>query len=194
MDDVAQISCIRAPRFRSLLIREYLDEREVVHRGGVPAHLQPRIEQVVLLIGFIRTLFNLFEFQIIPALLADLRDGDNAEFKASGFGIVLDDLLPKPKDIEIEDMRVSSVRDALGEEVVTPHGKVPPVHAYVIRADGVICHDEAALDDIDEVRQRIRFQHVKEELHFECVVKCGAIPADIVAIKLPRCVPVTEVP
>ena len=194
MDDITKIACVRAPGFRPLLVRENLDEREVVYRGGVTAHFQPRIEQVVLLIGLVRTLPDLFEFQIVSALLADLCDGNDAELEASGFGIVLNDFLPEPKDIEIEDMRVPSVRNAFREKVVAPHGKVPSVSTHIVRTDGIVRHNEAALNNVDEVGLRIRFQHVKEELHFEGIVERGAVSADIVTVELPIRIAVTEVP
>ena len=96
MNDIAQIPRVRAPAFRSLLVREYLDEREVIYRGGVAAHFEPRIEQVVLLVRLVRAFLDLFEFQIVAALFAYLRNGDYAELKATGFGVVLQNLFAEP--------------------------------------------------------------------------------------------------
>ena len=51
--NVAEISCVRAPTFRALLVRKHLYERKIIYRCRVSAHFEPRIEKVVLLVRFV---------------------------------------------------------------------------------------------------------------------------------------------
>lgn len=117
MDYVAQISCIGTPTFGPLFVRKHLDKWEIIYRRRVTAHFEPCIEQVILLVCFFRTLLDFFEFQIISALLSNLRNRHNAEFKAACLRVIFYDLFPEPQHVEIEDMRVSTFGDSLREKV-----------------------------------------------------------------------------
>ena len=108
-DDVGEIPRVRAPAFGPLFVRKYFDERKPLHRGGMPAHFQPAVEQVVFLVRLLRPLFHLFKLQIVPPLLADLRDRHHAELETPRFRIVLFHLLPQPQHVEIQNMRITAV-------------------------------------------------------------------------------------
>ena len=96
MDYVAQVSCIGAPAFGPLFVRKNLDKREIVYRCRMSAHFEPRIEQVVLLVGINRAFLDFFKFQIVSALFANLWNRHNAEFKAACLRVILYDLFPEP--------------------------------------------------------------------------------------------------
>ena len=69
---VAKVSCVCSPAFGTLFVRKDFYEREAVNGCTVPAHLKPRVEEVVFLIGFVIAFFDLFEFEIVPAFFAYL--------------------------------------------------------------------------------------------------------------------------
>ena len=73
---------------------------------------------------------------------------------------------------------------ALREEVREPHWKVAVVRQHIVRADRVISHDEATLNNIDEVRLRVGFQHLEEPAYFERIVKSDTVTRIIVSVKL----------
>ena len=73
---------------------------------------------------------------------------------------------------------------ALREEVRKPHREVAVVCHQIVRADGVIRHDEAAFQDIDEVCLRIGFQNLEQSAYFERIVKNGTVTRVIVSVKL----------
>lgn len=82
-------------------------------------------------------------------------------------------------------MRVPALRpSALREEVCQPHREVAVVRHQVIRSDGIVRHDKTALNNIDEVRLRIGFQHLEEPAYFERIVKSRTITRIIVSVKL----------
>ena len=82
-------------------------------------------------------------------------------------------------------MRVPALRpSALREEVCQPHREVAVVCHHIIRADGIVRHNEAALNNIDEVRLRIGFQHLEQTAYFERIVKSGTVTRVIVSVKL----------
>ena len=167
MYDVAEITRIRAPAFGPLLVREYLDEREVIYRSRVPAHFEPVIEQVVLLVCLIRTFLDFFEFQIIAALLAYLRNAYNPKLKTACLRIVFQHFFAEAQHVKVKNMRVAAFKPSMfREEVRQPHREIAVIRQHIICADRIIRHDEAALNDVNEVRLRIGFQHVEKPVDF----------------------------
>lgn len=80
---------------------------------------------------------------------------------------------------------MSALRSSvLREEVCQPHREVAVVRHQIVRADGIIRHDKAALDNVNEVGLRIRFQHLEQAAYFERIVKSGTVTRVIVSVKL----------
>ena len=53
---------------------------------------------------------------------------------------------------------------AFREEVRQPQREVAVIQYRVVRADGVVRHDEAALNDVNKVRLRVGFQYVENSV------------------------------
>ena len=144
VDNVAQISCVRSPRLRSLLVRKDLDKRKIVHGRGMAAHFQPAVEQVVLLIGFICRLLYLLELQVVSALFAYLRYRHHTELETAAIRVVLNHLFAKAQHVEVQDMRVPiHLSTPLRKEVRRPQRKIAGSLNFVIRAYRIVGHDEA---------------------------------------------------
>lgn len=184
MQNFAKVARVRTPALRPLFVGEHLDERKVIHGRGMTAHFEPRIEKVVLLVGFPRTLLNLFEFEIVAALLTHFRNRHDAEFETAAVRIVLNHLFAEPQRVEIENVRVPAFRDAFGKEIRPPHRKVARRGNFVVLAHGIVGHDKAALDDVHEIGKRISFQHLEQPADFERVVELPAVARNIVTVEL----------
>ena len=104
MNNIAKISCVRSPAFRSLLVGEHFDKREVIYRSTVTAHFQPGIEKVVLLVGFIIVSLYLLMVKYVSSFFSDLGYKDDAKLKAAYLRVIIYDLLPKTEGIEIKYM------------------------------------------------------------------------------------------
>ena len=141
------------------------------------------------MIGLGRAFLDLLQLEHIAAFLADLRDGDDAELKAPRKWVISQHFLPETQYIEVEDMRTAVCLAAhAGKEVEVPERQIARIDERVVRADGIVGDDEAALQDIDEVGLRIRFENVEQSVDFEGVVKFSAVPPDFIAVELPLCV------
>ena len=129
----------------------------------MPAHFKPRIEKVILLVGIVGIALDFFQFQIVAALFADLRNGDDAKLKAPGFGVVLQNLFAEAQHVKVKDMRMTAtLAAAFRKEVREPQREIATIHKHVVRTDGIIRYNQAALNDIDKVRLRIDFQYVEK--------------------------------
>ncbi len=184
MQDFAKVARVRTPALRPLFVGEHLDEREVVDGRGMTAHFEPRIEKVVLLVGFPRALLHLFEFEVVAALFAHFRNRYHAEFETAAVRIVLNHLFAEPQRVEVENVRVSAFRNAFGKEIRPPHRKVARRGNFVVLAHGIVGHNQTALDDIHEIGKRVGFQHLEQSADFERVVELPAIARYIVAVEL----------
>ena len=135
MNNVTEISCVRSPRRRALFIGKDFHKRIVVNCCTVATHFKPKVEQVVLLIGFFRALLDFFQFQIVAAFLANLGDRHNAKLKTSCVRVVFNHLFPKSQNIKVQNVSVTRRTFFLSEEIVGPHGKVALVYQQIIFAD-----------------------------------------------------------
>ena len=79
----------------------------------------------------------------------------------------------------------ATIATAFREEVREPQREVAVIQHPVIRADGIVRHDKAALQNINEVRHRIRFQYLEQPVDFERVVESIAVSLQFIAIYLP---------
>ena len=57
---------------------------------------------------------------------------------------------------------------------------------HTVVFNGVVRHDEAALNDVDKVCLRVGFQHVEKPVDFERIVECIAVSSQFIAIYLPK--------
>ena len=195
MDDFAQIPTIGSPALGSLLVGKNLNERKVIHRGRVTAHLQPRIKQVVFLVGLILTLFDLLQLQVVAALLADLGDGHHAELKATRLLVVLHYLLAEPKHVKVEDMGISAVLAVVEtEKVKIPHRKIVRIQKAVVCADGVVGDNQAGLHDVDEIGLGVGFQNIEKVCAGETVFISHPVPIRIIAVQLEMTIPMLLIP
>ena len=184
MQDFAKVARVRTPALRPLFVGEHLDERKVVHGRGMTAHFEPRIEKVVLLVGLPRALLNLFEFEVVAALLTNFRNRHDAEFETAAVRIVFNHLLAEPQCVEIENVRVSAFRNAFGKEIRPPHRKVARRGNFVVLAHGIVGYDKTALYDIHKIGKRVGFQHLEQSADFDRVVELPAVARYIVAVEL----------
>ena len=130
----------------------------MIHRGGVSAHLQPCIEQVIFLIGLVLSLLDLLQLQIVAALFANLGDGYHTELKATGFLVVLHHLLAEAENVKVEDMSIAATFAIIkAEEIEAPHGEIARIQKAVVGADGIIGNDERGLHDVDEIGLGVGF-------------------------------------
>ena len=87
------------------------------------------------------------------------------------------------QDVEIEDMRVAALfPPVFREEPEIPQREIAAVDERVVRADGIVRDNEAALHDIDEIAQSVCFQHVKEPVDFERIVEGIAVSLQFIAV------------
>ena len=93
--NIGKISCVCAPTFRALLIGENFYEREVFNRCRVPAHFEPVVEKVVLLVCFERAFLDFFQFEIVTALFTYFGYKHNPKLETAVVDIVRNDLSPK---------------------------------------------------------------------------------------------------
>lgn len=76
--------------------KRWHDIRIAVHRCRVSTHLEPAIEQIVLLVGFVGTALDFPKLQVIAAFLSDLGYGYNSELEAAYIRIIFYDFPSEP--------------------------------------------------------------------------------------------------
>lgn len=147
------------------------------------------------MVGIVRAFLDLFEFQIVAALLAYFSNAGYTELKAPGFGVILHNLFAEAQHVKVKNMRVAAaLTAAFREEVRQPQREITIADLRVVRPYRVIRHDEAALNNVNKVRHRISFQHVEQTADFERVVKVRAVPLAIVPVELPFGIVVLDEP
>lgn len=93
--NIGKISCVCAPTFRALLIGENFYEGKVLNGCRVPAHFEPVVEKVILLVCFKRAFLDFFQFKIVAALFTHFGYKHNTELKTAVVDIIRNDLSPK---------------------------------------------------------------------------------------------------
>ena len=104
VENVAEISRICTPAFRSLLVSKNFYEWVIIYGGRVSTHLKPRVEKVVLLVRLIGILFYLSVLKVVASLFTYLGYYYHTELKAACVGVVFNNLLAEPENVKVQNV------------------------------------------------------------------------------------------